>query len=149
MNKLIPAKIEDVELLTNISNESFNTDYLFGGEPNDGPPNYKNVAWHHSMQRQNHLFSYYVDDVIIGGAILFKSGYKLYVGRIFIDPKYFKKGYGLQMMKEIENLYKDVTQINLETPQWNTRTNNFYVKCGYQVIGKDDDNIYFQKRIVR
>ena len=59
--------------------------------------------------------------VILGGAILFCQGDTLNVGRIFIDPQHFRKGYGIFMMREIERMFPEVKVFTLDTPVWNTR----------------------------
>lgn len=82
---------------------------------------------------------------IIGGAILFEEGRKLYVGRIFINPQHFGQGYGIQLMRDIECCFPDVCVIQLDTPIWNVRTNRFYRKCGYMQTGKDVESVYYEK----
>ena len=70
---------------------------------------------------------------------------KLYVGRIFIDPRYFRQGYGMKLMMEIDDLFNSKT-IKLDIPIWNERTKRFYKKCGYTEIGRDDESVYYEKR---
>ena len=82
---------------------------------------------------------------ILGGAILFEEGRKLYVGRIFINPQHFGQGYGIQLMRDIECCFPDVYVIQLDTPIWNVRTNRFYRKCGYRQTGKDIESVYYEK----
>ena len=55
------AVIEEVELLTTMSINAFHTDYLVGGDPEDGPPDYDSVVWHEKMWKQGHLYAY-LDD---------------------------------------------------------------------------------------
>ena len=52
----------------------------------------------------------------------------LNVGRIFVSPEHFRKGYGIFLMQEIEKLFPDVREFTLDTPVWNVRTNAFYAK---------------------
>ncbi|MBQ0051553.1 MAG: GNAT family N-acetyltransferase [Treponema sp.] len=130
--------------LTRISIKAFGTDSLVGGAENDGPPGYDSEEWHMKMMEENHLFTYFDDDnTIIGGAVLFGKE-ELYVGRIFIDPKYFLRGYGKALMETIEKNFQAKT-IKLDTPIWNGRTNQFYKKCGYIETGRDSENVYFEK----
>ena len=88
-----------------------------------------------------------MDGRIVGGAILFVNGLQLNIGRIFVDPEYFRKGYGIFMMQEIERIFSDVKQIFLDTPVWNVRTNAFYQKLGYIENKKDEEFIYYIKKI--
>ena len=83
--------------------------------------------------------------VILGGAILFRQGDTLNIGRIFVDPQYFRKGYGILMMREIEALFPDVKVFTLDTPVWNTRTNAFYTRLGYSEVKRDADFVYYSK----
>ena len=104
------------------------------------------VSFHVRMARTNHLFKLANENgVIIGGAILFREGDTLNIGRVFIDPQHFRKGYGLFMMREIENLFPDVKVFTLDTPVWNTRTNAFYTKLGYSEVKRDTDLVYYSK----
>lgn len=75
------------------------------------------------------------------------NGLQLNKGRIFVDPEYFRKGYGIFMMQQIERIFSDVKQIFLDTPVWNVRTNAFYQKLGYIENKKDEEFIYYIKKI--
>ena len=96
----------------------------------------------------NHLFKLADENgVILGGAILFRQGDTLNIGRIFIDPQHFRKGYGIFMMREIEALFPDVKAFTLDTPAWNTRTKDFYTKLGYTEAKRDGDFVYNSKNV--
>ena len=99
------------------------------------------------MLNEGHLFQAVVDDKLVGGAILFLSENEesLYIGRIFIDSLYHKKGYGISLMRLIEKLYSNVKEINLDTPIWNVRTNSFYKKLGYIELKQEDGFSFYQK----
>jgi len=141
------AREEEINDLTDISKAAFATDIHFGAKVSDGPPGYDSYEWHRQMFIGNHLFIFKNESEIIGGAILFVDGPSLYVGRIFLSPKFFRQGYGRKLMEEIENLYSEVEIIRLDTPIWNERTNHFYRKCGYVETGRDQESIYFEKKI--
>ncbi len=51
------------------------------------------------------------------------------------------------MMQEIERIFSDVKEIFLDTPIWNVRINAFYQKLGYTEYKKDDEFIYYTKKI--
>jgi len=82
---------------------------------------------------------------IVGGAILFLQGDTLNVGRIFVAPEHFRKGYGSFMMQEIESMFAGVKEFTLDTPDWNTRTNSFYAKLGYTETKRDMGSVYYSK----
>ena len=88
------AKIDEVPLLTNISKRAFDSDITVGASDSGGPGEYDNPIWHLQMLKQGHLFSFYKGETLLGGALLWVNENKVYIGRIFIDPPFFRKGYG-------------------------------------------------------
>ena len=99
------------------------------------------------MARQWHLYKLTDAGLIVGGAILFLKGDVLNVGRIFIAPEYFQKGYGGFMMREVENVFPEVKEFTLDTPVWNVRTNSFYSKLGYKEINRDEEFVFYSKHL--
>lgn len=145
--KFLKAGTPDALVLTGISRQAFNSDVEVGAASAGGPPGYQSVSFHVRMARMNHLFKLAEENgVILGGAILFRQGDTLNVGRIFIDPQHFRKGYGIFMMREIEALFPDVKAFTLDTPAWNTRTNAFYTKLGYSEVKRDNEFVYYAKK---
>lgn len=137
---------EEIEMITKISIDAFHSDYLIGLEPNDGPPGYDSVKWHKEMQKEKHLFSYFNDGgIMVGGAILFTSNDEIYIGRIFISPKYHRKGYGISLMNDVEKMFSSVKRFKLDTPTKNIRTNSFYKKLGYIQTNVDGDFAIYEK----
>ena len=144
--QFMKAGTSDAPVLTVISKQAFDSDAEVGAASPGGPPGYRSVSFHVKMARMNHLFKLADENgVILGGAILFRRGDTLNIGRIFVDPQYFRKGYGILMMREIEALYPDVKVFTLDTPAWNTRTNAFYTKLGYTEVKRDADFVYYSK----
>ena len=147
--KLEKAEKKHLEKIVAMSKRAFETDIEVGGTIGDYPPEYDSITWHEQMLDEGHLFQAVVDEELIGGAILFLSENKesLYIGRIFVDSLHHKKGYGISLMKLVENLYSDVKEINLDTPIWNIRTNSFYKKLGYSELKQEDGFSFYQKKI--
>lgn len=145
--QFMKAGTSDALVLTGISRLAFNSDTEVGSACPGGPPGYQSVPFHVRMARMNHLFKL-VDEngVILGGAILFCQGGTLNVGRIFIDPQHFRKGYGIFMMRKIERMFPEVKVFTLDTPVWNTRTNAFYTGLGYSEVKRDRDFVYYSKK---
>ena len=144
--QFVKAGTSDALVLTGISKQAFDSDVEVGAASPGGPPGYRSVSFHVKMARMNHLFKLTDGNgVILGGAILFRRGDTLNIGRIFVDPQYFRKGYGILMMREIEALYPDVKVSTLDTPVWNIRTNAFYTKLGYSEVKRDADFVYYSK----
>ena len=145
--RFMKAGTSDALVLNSISKQAFDSDAEVGAASRGGPPGYQSVSFHVKMARMSHLFKL-VDEngVILGGAILFRQGDTLNIGRIFIDPQHFRKGYGIIMMQKIEALFPDVKVFTLDTPAWNTRTNAFYTRLGYSEVKRDSDFVYYTKR---
>lgn len=145
--KLVKTKQEDIKELVKISKEAFNSDIYVGAVEPGGPPEYDNTDWHIQMMKEGHLLTAFHDNKIVGGIIVFpeeKSAF-MYVGRIFVAPIHFRKGYGIAIMKEIERMYPDISTWMLDTPAWNVRTNSFYKKIGYSEKKRDAGEVVYQK----
>lgn len=143
------AQSNEIDRITEISKAAFDTDIQVGNTELGGPPDYDNIDFHRQMLKEKHLFSVYHDDQLIGGAIVFehKKEKVMYIGRIFIDPKFHRNGYGKQMMNMLEEEFKDCVYWRLETPEWNIRTNAFYKKLGYEEMERANGSVYYQKQI--
>ena len=147
--KLENAELKHIERIVAISKAAFDSDINVGASEAGGPPDYDSISWHIQMKNEGHLLQAVVDREIVGGAILFvdKDGETLYIGRIFIDPVHYRKGYGLSLMKMVETFYPGIKKIKLDTPLWNVRTNAFYTKLGYCEVKRDNGFVYYQKEL--
>ncbi|MDE5801829.1 MAG: GNAT family N-acetyltransferase [Lachnospiraceae bacterium] len=146
MMELTKAGTSDILVINSISKRAFDSDIAVGASSKTGPPGYRSVGFHIKMAKANHLYKLSVDGLIVGGAILFADGLQLNIGRIFVDPEYFRKGYGIFIMQEIERIFPDAKEIFLDTPVWNIRTNAFYQKLGYTEYKKDGEFVYYMKK---
>jgi ribosomal protein S18 acetylase RimI-like enzyme len=147
MVHFVKAGTSDVLTLTGISKRAFDSDVMVGGPQSGGPPGYMSVPFHMKMARQGHLYKLTVDGLIVGGAILFLKDDILNVGRIFVAPEHFRKGYGEAIMRGVEVIFFDAKEITLDTPIWNIRTNAFYRKIGYKEIKRDEEFVYYSKHL--
>ena len=143
--QFMKAGTSDALVLNAISRLAFDSDTEVGAPSAGGPPGYMSLKYHMKMAKSGHLFKLTENGLIIGGAVLFRNGDTLNIGRIFIDPQHFRKGYGTCMMREIEALFPDVKVFVLDTPVWNTRTNAFYTRLGYSEVKRDGDFVYYSK----
>ena len=141
------ASTSDALILNCISKQSFDSDIDVGAPSKGGPPGYMSLSFHTKMARMNHLFKLTDNGLIVGGAILFPERDMLNIGRVFVSPEHFHKGYGTFMMREIEAMFPDVKEFTLDTPIWNIRTNRFYTKLGYSEVKRDREFIYYLKSV--
>ena len=145
LRKTVHSEIPE---LTRISKAAFDTDCLVGGRSAGGPPDYDSEPWHAKMMEAGNLYTAIDQNTSIGGAVLFPNAEQkeLYIGRIFIDPVHFQKGYGITIMEQIARMHPGFL-CKLDTPVWNIRTNRFYTKLGYQETGRDGETVYYQKQV--
>jgi ribosomal protein S18 acetylase RimI-like enzyme len=143
--QFLPAGTSDALTLTGISKRSFETDVSVGGPSKGGPPGYMSVPFHTKMARMKHLYKLTDNGLVVGGAILSLKDDVLNIERIFVAPEYFRKGYGLFMMKQIEELFSNVKKFLLDTPDWNVRTNSLYKKLGYKELRRGKGLVYYVK----
>ena len=129
--QFMKAGTADAPVLNALSKLAFDSDTAVGASSAGGPPGYMSLKYHLKMARSGHLYKLTENGLIVGGAILFRDGDTLNIGRIFVDPDHHRKGYGIRMMQAIEALFPEVRMFALDTPAWNTRTNSFYRKLGY------------------
>ena len=139
------ASTSDALTLNGISKRAFDSDVNLGGPSSGGPPGYMSIPFHTKMARQGHLYKLTEDGLIVGGAILFLKNDILNIGRIFVSPEHFRKGYGIFMMQEIEKMFPEAKEFTLDTPVWNIRTNAFYTKLGYTEIKRNNDFVFYTK----
>ena len=144
--QFLKAGTADAVSLMCISKKAFDSDVEVGASSVGGPPGYNSLSFHTKMARMNCLYKLVDDYKIVGGALLFLKDSELNIGRIFVDPEHFRKGYGIFMMQQIEESFAEAKVFTLDTPIWNVRTNAFYQKLGYVEVRRDGDFVYYEKR---
>ena len=146
---IVKAEENRIRTITDMSVRAFETDVNVGGTKGDCPPEYDSVEWHKQMAREGHLYQAMIGKEIVGAAVLFpdETNNSVYIGRIFIDSIYHRKGYGIRLMECIEKHYPSAAAFHLDTPVWNKRTNSFYEKIGYQIIKEEDGFVFYRKLI--
>ena len=144
--EFLKAGTADAVSLVAISKQAFDSDVEVGGTGAGGPPGYDSLSYHTKMAGMGCLYKLMDDDKTVGGAILFAKDDGMNVGRIFVEPECFRKGYGIFMMQQIEAQFPEIRIFCLDTPIWNVRTNAFYRKLGYTEVRRDGDFVYYEKR---
>ncbi len=145
--QLLKASASDALTISGISKRAFDSDVSVGAPAPCGPPGYMSAKFHAQMAEQGHLYKLAEDGLVVGGALLFLKGDELNVGRIFVAPEHFRKGYGIFMMQEIEKMFPGVKEFTLDTPAWNVRTNSLYTKLGYTEVKRDNEFVFYSKRL--
>jgi ribosomal protein S18 acetylase RimI-like enzyme len=144
--EMVLAEPIDAEILANISKRAFHSDIICGGKGNGGPPGYDSPQWQSFIMNKSKYFKILLAKKIIGGVIVFIKGKgHYYLGRIFIDPSYHRKGIGTKAMQLVQSEFPLAHKWTLETPPWNSRTKEFYKKQGFQIIGENKEDVYFEK----
>ena len=94
------------------------------------------------------------DGKIVAGLDACMTAFKiLYVSTVFVDAAYRRKGYGTQLIQEMEKRAKELgaNTIRLDTFSWQGK--EFYEALGYQVVGYYEnttdgyEEYFFLKRI--
>ena len=144
---IVTAEENQIKTIVDMSVRAFETDVNVGGTKGDCPPEYDSLEWHKQMAQEGHLYQAMIGNDIVGAAIIFpdETNNSVYIGRIFIDSIYHRKGYGIQLMECIEKNYPFGTEFNLDTPSWNVRTNAFYEKLGYRIVKEEDGFVFYRK----
>ena len=148
---LVKAESDQVETIVAMSIRAFETDVTVGGVRGDCPPGFDSLDWHKQMAQEGHLYQAMIGQEVVGAAILFQDDTKnsIHIGRLFIDSRYHRKGYGIRLMTCIEEAFPYATAFHLDTPSWNVRTNAFYKRLGYRLLNIEDGLVFYQKEQVR
>lgn len=131
---------EDCEILIEINNKAYYSDYMSYGEC----PGY-NVSIEKmriSLENENiikHIV--YVDNMPVGVVSLHKQDKgKYYLGNLCIIPEYQHKGIGKLTIEFVLNHYADLRELSLITPADKVENIKFYTeKCGFNIIGTEMD----------
>ena len=145
---IVRAEADQVEKIVDMSIRAFETDVDVGGVKGECPPEFDSVEWHKQMAREGHLYQAMIGKDLVGAAIIFPDETKnsVYIGRIFIDSIYHRKGYGIRLMECIEKNFPCAADFYLDTPCWNERTNAFYKRVGYRIIKTEDGFVFYRKK---
>ena len=145
---IVKAEANQIERIVDMSIRAFETDVNVGGAEGDCPPGFDSIEWHKQMAREGHLYQAMIEKDLVGAAIVFpdETENSVYIGRIFIDSVYHRKGYGIRLMDCIEKYFPWAAAFHLDTPCWNERTNAFYKRLGYRIVKVEDGFAFYQKR---
>lgn len=132
------AESEDAELLTDIYNASFYSDYKrFGACPGYG----KTIEMMKASIRAHPKYIILCDNKPIGCVSCKMLEMGLYeITCLCIIPAYQGKGFGTQAVQFVKNLYADWEKITLVTPVDKKENVKFYTeKCGFHIVSIEKD----------
>ena len=97
---IVKAEEDQIEKIVDMSIRAFETDVNVGGAKGDCPPEFDSIEWHKQMAREGHLYQAMIEKDLVGAAIVFPDETKcsVYIGRVFIDSVYHRKGYGILLL---------------------------------------------------
>jgi len=130
------ATPEDTDLLINIYNASFYSDYMKYGEC----PGYGKTkeAMEESIKKYP-KFIILCDKKPVGCISCQKLEMKVYeIGCLCVVPEYQGRGLGTQAMQFVKTLYEDWERFTLVTPIDKSQNVKFYTeKCGFKMISTE------------
>lgn len=132
------AGLEDAELLIDIYNASFYSDYLRYGEcPGYGKS--KEMMGESIRSYPKHIIL--CDDVPVGCISCKKLEAGVYeIGCLCVIPEFQGKGIGTQAIQYVKTLYEDWEKLTLVTPIDKKENVKFYTeKCGFQIVSAETD----------
>jgi GNAT superfamily N-acetyltransferase len=141
----------DAVRLTQISIRAFHSDLSCGASSEGGPPGYDSEEWQHRVIAGTPTYKVLFGGEVVGGIIVVDQGQGNYnLARMFVDPDHQGRGIGLESVHLLFELYPDAVKWTLDTPAWNTRTQPFYRKLGFRVVGETGHGLLlFEKSMPR
>ncbi len=147
--KLVEAREEDANRLADISKRAFHTDVQCGAPGEGGPPGYDSPKAQARFMKECDYYKILYEEIMAGAIMAIRRRrYHYECCGLFVDPEYHNRGIATKAFEVLWTRYPDAKLWTVETPAWNTRTNHFYTKLGFEKIGKIGSNMnYFEKVI--
>ena len=143
------ATLEDAELLIDIYNASFYSDYLrYGTCPGYG--NSKEMMEESIRRYPKHIIL--SDNVPVGCVSCKKLEAGVYeIGCLCIIPEFQGKGIGAQALQFVKTLHEDWEKLTLVTPTDKKENVKFYTeKCGFQIVSTEmDGNVELARFVIK
>ena len=132
------AKTEDAEMLVNIYNAAFYSDYIrFGSCPGYG----KTTEMMEASIKEHPKYIILCDNKPVGCVSCKMPEPKVYeITCLCIIPEYQGKGLGTQAVQFVKSLYEDWEKFTLVTPVDKKENVRFYTeKCGFRITSVEKD----------
>ncbi|GFP75326.1 GNAT family N-acetyltransferase [Clostridium fungisolvens] len=128
------ANIEDAEVLVEVRNLSFFSDYIKYGEC----PGYNiSIESMTNTLLNTKIKSYKIfsDEKVVGNiSVRENNDNTCYIGCLCVIPSYENRGIGQHAIRFVEKEFSNVTVWSLETPADKERNHYFYKKLGYNIV---------------
>ncbi len=104
------------------------------GELSEDYKDLTDLSWHVNMRTEGLYFSIFYDDILIGGINLQSDRKsKFYINSLFIDPGLHRRGFGREVINQIEQKYHEWQSFSIEIPTFLDDSIPFFKSCGYCV----------------
>lgn len=133
-----PANTDDADLLINIYNTSFYSDFIrYGERPGYG----KTKEMMENFIQKHKKFIIYSDDNPVGVISCNKAQDGVCeIGCLCVIPEYQRKGIGTLAMIFILSYYQDGKKFTLVTPADKEENISFYTgECGFHIVSSEKD----------
>lgn len=132
--QIAPALAADLVPLIAIHTLAFADDAAQYGQ---GPPGYRDPAWHQAMRTQHHYLALRVGDRLVGGMIVTEEQPgDMFLDTLFLHPDQHNRGIGQVAVRLLEQSFPEAIRWTLHTPHRNLRNHHFYQALGYHKIGE-------------
>lgn len=155
--KLVPAALEDADLISNINVQAFDDERNNFGPWKDGEgPKWYYGEWYSDIEQVKKLikeFHYYMiieDEIIVGSFWLHDiDETTIELEDFCIIPQYQGNGYGYKAILLMETLCPMKKRWILGTPFYSVRNHHLYEKAGYTKTGVTaEDMVFMYEKIV-
>ncbi|MBS4173033.1 GNAT family N-acetyltransferase [Bacillus sp. FJAT-49736] len=135
--KVLKTKVEDAQALLDIQREAFHDDL----------EKYRDFAGSPAAETMNSLFqkiifaqhyTIYIKGMIAGSIDIRRISETHYVlNQICLSPSFQNQGYGMKVLKMVEEMYPKAKKWTLKTQKDNVKNRHFYEKAGFILIGEE------------
>lgn len=143
------AEVEDASLLTDIKVRALENEiHMHYGKRRRGISAYSVIEAEIMLMKRYQVYKILEDNKIIGGFFLDNfAKQKMRVEDFAIEPAYQGKGYGLQVLQQVEKAHPDIKEWSLSTLAFSTGNQHMYEKAGYEEIERSEEEVWYRKEI--
>lgn len=111
-------------------------------------PGYNSEYMQNYHRRGENYYKILFDGLTAGVILISHTGREHgRIDRFYILPEFQGISIGSKVLKIIEEMNSDIKIWTLETTNRSPRNRHFYLKNGYEIVGEDQEDVYFSKSI--